>query len=186
MAHFNWFDVVLVMILVASVVSGLRAGFARVVIGLLATIVGFIAGFWCYRIVAEKILPYVHTPTIANVLGFFIIFLAVVILGAIIGAVMSRLFRWFGLSWINHLLGGFAGALRGILTIAILIAVLIAFTPSPPPRFLDNSSLLPYATQISVWLASVAPRELKDAFDQQLENIKQFWTPQERRRAREV
>jgi uncharacterized membrane protein required for colicin V production len=43
--QFNWFDVVLVLVLLWSALTGLRAGLARVVIGLLATIAGFIVGF---------------------------------------------------------------------------------------------------------------------------------------------
>ena len=47
----NWFDLVLVVIIAASALAGLRTGFARVVLGLAATVVGLLAGFWCYRIV---------------------------------------------------------------------------------------------------------------------------------------
>jgi uncharacterized membrane protein required for colicin V production len=108
------------------------------------------------------------------------------LLGSLIAAVLSRLFKWIGLSWFNHLLGGVAGGVRGIITIAVMIAVMVAFTPSPPPHFLDNSRLLPYATEISTWLASVAPRELKDSFDQQLENIRRLWAAPEKRPPQEV
>ncbi len=186
MNGFNWFDVLLMLILAASVFSGLRAGFARVVVGLIATVVGFVAGFWCYRMVANALMPYIRTPAVANILGFLLIFVGVMLVGSLIAAVLSRLFKWIGLSWFNHLLGGVAGGVRGVITIAVMIAVMVAFTPSPPPHFLDDSRLLPYATQISVWLASVAPRELKDAFDQQLENIKRFWGSPDKRHAEEV
>jgi len=52
---FNWFDIALAIVILASAAAGLRTGFARVVVGFAATIVGFLAGFWCYRLVAAKL-----------------------------------------------------------------------------------------------------------------------------------
>ena len=73
MIEFNWFDVVLAIILLTSAFAELQSGLARVLVNIVATIVGFIAAFWSYRMLAIKILPYVHTPTVANVLGFLAI-----------------------------------------------------------------------------------------------------------------
>jgi hypothetical protein len=56
-----------------------------------------------------------------------------------------------------------------------VLAVLIAYSPSPMPQFVENSRLLPYATELSSWLADLAPHELKDAFTEQLENLRQLW-----------
>ncbi|MBV9759574.1 MAG: CvpA family protein [Acidobacteriaceae bacterium] len=186
---FNWFDIVLVVILLWSAMAGLRAGLARVVVGIVATIVGLIAGFWFYRIVAEKLSPWAKTPILADFFGFLVIFLGVMILGALIAALLSRLFRWIGLSWFNHMLGGFAGFLRGALIVAALVDILVAYSPSPTPAYLENSRLMPYAGEVSSWLASVAPRELKDAFTEQMENLKQLWRnsqPQPPRRSQAV
>ena len=170
----NWFDIVLLLILLASALSGLRSGLARVIIGLISTIAGVIAGFWCYRLVAAQLLPIVRTEVVANILGFAVIFCGVLIVGALIAALLSRLFRWIGLSWFNHLLGGVAGIIRGALVVAVLVDVLVAFSPSPTPQFISNSCVLPYTTQISAWLVELAPRELKDTFIQQMENLRRF------------
>jgi membrane protein required for colicin V production len=170
----NWFDIVLFLILLSSTVSGLRAGLARVVVGLVSAVAGLLAGFWCYRIVAVQILPIVRTETAANVLGFLIIFLGALIVGSVLGALLSRLFQWIGLSWFNHLLGGAAGLLRGALVIAALVDVVVAFSPSPTPRFISNSRVLPYADELSGWLVQLAPRELKDMFVEQMENLRRL------------
>jgi membrane protein required for colicin V production len=183
---FNWFDIVLALILLWSAIAGLRAGFARVVIGLIATLVGLVVGFWFYRMVAVELLPWVKTPVVADVFGFVIIFAVVILLGSLLAALLSRLFRWIGLSWFNHLLGGVAGFLRGAIIIAALLDVLVAYSPSPTPNFLEKSRLLPYAAEVSSWLVSLAPRELRDAFTEQMENLRQLWHPTERRRAQEA
>lgn len=175
MPALNWFDITLILIILWSALTGLRAGLARVVIGFIATIAGLLAGFWCYRIMAQKLLPWVKTPTIANVFGFLIIFVAVLILGSLLSALLSRLLHWFGLSWFNHFLGGVAGFLRGAVVIAALTDIMVAFSPSPMPTFLEHSRVLPYASEVASWLVSLAPRQLQDSFDEQMQNLRRLW-----------
>jgi membrane protein required for colicin V production len=177
----NWFDIVLGLIIIVSAVAGLRAGFTRVVIGLMATVVGLLAGFWCYRMVGEQLRPWITTPALANAVGFFLIFFGVALLGSIIAALLSKILRWVGLSWFNYLLGGVAGFARGALVVAVLANVLVAFAPSPVPAYLRNSRVLPYANGVASVLAEFAPRQLKDSFSQQMENLRQIWASHERR-----
>lgn len=172
----NWLDISLVLVILWSAFSGLRAGLARVVIGLVATLVGLVAGFWCYRLVAVKLLPWVKTETFANILGFLFVLTVALLLGAAVGSFLSRIFKWIGLSWFNHLLGGLAGVLRGALIISALLDFFVAFSPSPTPTVLEQSQVLPYVSHVSAWLVGMAPRELKDAFTQQLQNLRQLWS----------
>src|SRR3954452_10329682 len=172
----NWLDISLVLIILWSAFSGFRAGLARVVIGLVATVAGLIAGFWCYRLVAAKLLPWVKTETLANILGFLLILSGALAVGALIASLLSSLFKWIGLSWFNHLLGGLAGVLRGALIISALLDFFVAFSPSPTPAVLERSQVLPYVSHVSGWLVDLAPRELKDAFTQQIQNLRQLWS----------
>jgi membrane protein required for colicin V production len=183
---FNWFDILLIVIMLWSTLTGLRAGLARVIVGFVAAIFGLLAGFWFYRLMAAKLIPWVKTVTAADILGFLIIFVGVLILGSLVSSLLSRLFNWIGLSWFNRFLGGIAGLLRGALVIAALVDVLVAFSPSPTPTFLNNSRVLPYTTQISSWVVGLAPRELRDAFTEQMDNLKQFWTPPKDGHSQEV
>lgn len=179
---FNWFDVVLVVAVLFSTVSGLRAGLARVVVGIAAAIAGFMAGFWCYRIVGAKLQFFISSEHLANLAGFLLILFGVLAAGALLSAILSKLFQWVGLSWFNHFLGGVAGALRGAIVIAALLSFAVAFAPSPMPDALARSTLLPYASEISSALVSLAPHDLKDAFSQQLANLQALWHSRMERR----
>jgi len=176
MVTITWIDIALLLIIFWSVATGVRAGLARVVVGFVATIAAFLTGFWCYRLVADKLGPYIANASIANFLGFVIVFVAVLMLGSLIATILSKLFAWIGLSWFNRMLGGLAGLVRGILLMAVLVDVLIAFAPSPTPEMLQHSVVVPYVTSAAGWLVDLAPRALKDAFDQQLENLRQYWS----------
>jgi len=179
----NWLDIALALIIIISAVAGLRAGFTRVVIGLVALVVGLIAGFWCYRLVGEQLHAWISSLPVANVAGFFLIFFGVALLGSLLAALLSRVLRWVGLSWFNHLLGGVAGFARGALVVAVLANVLVAFAPSPLPGYLRTSRVLPYANGVASVLAEFAPRQWKDSFSHQMDNLKQIWVAHERRSA---
>lgn len=176
----NWLDIVLGLIILSSAIAGLRAGFTRVVIGLVATIVGLVMGFWFYKLVGDQLHPWITTPSIANAVGFFLIFFGVALLGSMIAALLSKLLRWVGLSWFNYLLGGVAGFARGALVVAVLANALVAFSPSSTPNYLKNSRVLPYANGVASVLAELAPRDLKDSFSQRIEVLKQIWASHEK------
>lgn len=175
MVTVTWIDIVLILIILWSVATGIRAGLARVVVGFIAAIAAFLAGFWCYRLVAVKLAPWIANTTLANFLGFFAVFLGVLLLGSLLAALLSKLFEWVGLSWFNRILGGAAGFIRGILVIAAIADVLIAFAPSPTPEILQHSLVVPYVSNVASWLIDLAPRSVKDSFDQQMENLRQYW-----------
>jgi membrane protein required for colicin V production len=174
----NWFDVVLSILILASVLSGLRTGLARVVMHLVATIAGFLAGFWFYGIAANELMPWVHNPVAAKVAGFALIFIGVMIAGSLAGWLIARLFTLIGLTWLDHLLGGGAGFLRGVVIVAAIVAAVIAFSPLSPPGFLTESRVAPYATHVSSVLAEFAPHELREEFEQQVQKLKRRWAPQ--------
>jgi membrane protein required for colicin V production len=174
--NFNWFDISLLVLILVSVASGFSAGFARVTIGFVSAIVGLWLAFWSYRIPSNWLKSFIPNTTVDNVLGFVFVFAVVVAIGGLVAVVLAKLFNWIGLSWFDHLLGGVGGFLRGC-----LVAALIAFAPSPTPAFLNESAILPYAASLASAIAQMAPRELKDAFEQQLENIKHAWKDAEQK-----
>lgn len=175
MPHLNWLDLTLVLLLIWSVFTGMRSGLARMAIGFIAAVVGLVAGFWCYGQLANELAPWINNPIAANVVAFLAIFLGVVLVGTLLGALISRLLYSIGISWMDRLLGGIAGFLRGALVIAALTDVVMAYTPSPLPTCMQQSKVLPYAAELASALVTVAPKPLRDAFNQQMQNLRRFW-----------
>ncbi|BDC51765.1 hypothetical protein F183_A40800 [Bryobacterales bacterium F-183] len=159
-------DWVLAAVLAASTIAGLMSGFARVVVGLAAGIFAVLLGFWFYRMPAAWFAEYFESKAASSVLGFLVIFLTILILGGLLGRLMSAVFKWAGLSWLDRLLGGALGFARGFVAVAGMVAVLTAFAPTPAPQWMAKSEIMPYALGFSKVLAVVAPRDLRDRFDQ--------------------
>jgi membrane protein required for colicin V production len=172
----NWIDILLVLVIGFSVLSGFTAGFARVGVGFIATILGIFLGFWCYGIAAAYVLDYVSSHAIANLIGFFVIFIGIVLVGAIIGQLLAKLFKWIGLSWLDRLLGAGFGFIRGVVMAVALVTVLLAFAPSTPPRSVLDSRLMPYMLDASNILAALTPREVKDAFRETKDKVMKAWS----------
>src|SRR5579862_4557395 len=111
----NWLDILLILVLLLSTVSAARRGFSREVIGIAAAVIGLICGIWFYGLAGAFLLPYVSSPQVAYFLGFFIVFVGCLLLGALAGVVIHRFMRTVGLSWFDRLLGAVFGLVRGTL-----------------------------------------------------------------------
>jgi membrane protein required for colicin V production len=182
----SWIDLVLVLVIASSVLAGFAAGFARVGVGFAAMIVGMFCGFWFYGIVAEYVIDYVSSRAIANLIGFFVILAAVLVVGAVLGRILAKFFKWVGLSWLDRLLGGVFGVVRGFVIAAAMVTVLLAFSPSPPPRSVVDSKVLPYVINVSNVLAAMTPHEIKDQFYATKDKVKAVWSAHNTRKPAEL
>jgi membrane protein required for colicin V production len=171
-------DLLLIVILGASVVSGFVAGFARAGIGFVAAVTGVLFGFWFYGVPAAWIHKFVSSVAFSNLLGFLVVFFACALVGGLIGKLLAKLFKWTGLSWLDRILGGGFGLVRGGLAVVAIVSVLLAFAPRPVPEWMMGSALLPYAIDTSNVIASLAPRALKDPVRQTVIDIRRAWDDQ--------
>ena len=175
----NWLDVVLFLILLLSTISAARRGFTREVIGIAATLIGLIAGIWCYGLAGAFLLPYVSSPQVANFIGFFIVFAGCVILGMLTSAVIRRFVKSVGLSWFDRLSGAAFGLIRGTLISVAVITAFVAFAPAvaadSAPAAVAQSRIAPYVVRAASYLVAIAPRELKDGFQTHYSQLKAFW-----------
>ena len=172
----NWIDLMLLVVIGASLLAGFAAGFARVGVGFIAMIAGLFCGFWFYGVAGAYVLDYVSSRAIANLVGFFVIFAGVMMLGAIVGRILAKFFKWVGLSWLDRLLGGAFGLVRGLVIAAGMVTVLLAFAPSPPPGSVVDSKLMPYVISVSGVFAALTPREIKDAFAATKDKVTADWS----------
>jgi membrane protein required for colicin V production len=176
---FNWLDAAIVLILFVSIITSVQKGFSREVIGLVAAFVGLILGIWFYGTAGAWLQPYVSSSSIANFLGFLIVFVSVIIVGGLLSWVVSRMLRTVGLSWIDRMLGAAFGIARGLLMSVALVMIMVAFAPgstaATPPSAVVSSRLAPYVIGVSRVITQFAPYELKDEFHKRYDQVKRAW-----------
>lgn len=164
-------DWMICAVVLLNVVAAAVQGFFSEALTMAGLIVGYIVAAWKYRSLAEWLDRFFKNPWLAEILGFLIIFFAILLLFGL----AARLARWImkeaGLSNFDRFLGGVLGLVKGGLMVAIILMGMTAFAPTS--KFLQNSQLAPYFLVVgraAIWLA---PSELRARFYQGLDLIHQ-------------
>jgi|SRR5581483_943250 membrane protein required for colicin V production len=156
--------------IVFSVLIAASQGFFYEVISLAGTVVGYLIASWQYPRVAYFIQPHVTSGWIADIFGFLVIFIAVMVVAGLIAKVARWAMRKAGLTWFDRALGAMFGLLRGSLMVAIVLMVMTAFTPTS--SYLTNSQLAPYFLVVGRAAIWVAPTQLRAQFYQGLNMLR--------------
>ena len=172
----NWLDIVLLLVLVASVATSFHKGFTREAIGLIAVVLALLAGTWFYGTAGAFLLPYVSSPTVAHFAGFFLVFFGVLLLGGLVSRVAGRFLRVTGLTVFDHALGAGFGLARGVVISVALILGIMAFSQGDnPPAAVVNSRVAPYVAFAARAIAAVAPHELREGFRKRYDQLRSSW-----------
>jgi membrane protein required for colicin V production len=172
----NWLDYFLLAILLVSVAMSARKGFSREIIGLAAALFALVLGMWFYGLAGSWLIPYVSSPRVANLIGFLLVVFAVLLVGWMIGWIVSRFLRTVGLSFFDRLLGAGFGLVRGLLIAITLLTAYMAFGPEVDSKNVSasvlHSRIAPYVLDASHLFVSLAPMELKAGFQKQYAQVK--------------
>jgi membrane protein required for colicin V production len=182
----NWIDIALLVVVGLSVFTGFKAGFARTGVGFIATIAAIYFGFRYYSSAGSYVSAYVSSRPFANLIGFLLVFSAIVVAGGIVSRILAQAFDGAGMSSFDRLLGGAFGFVRGGLMAIVIGTALLAFASSPPPQFIVESKTLPYVVEASGALAAATPREVKDAFQDTKDKVKRIWEERLKRKVEKL
>jgi membrane protein required for colicin V production len=172
----NWLDIVLLIIVGASVVTSFRKGLSREIIGLIAVILAFVLGSWFYGTAGALFEPYLSSPAMAHFAGFAVVFGGVLILGALVSWMVGRFLKVTGLSFFDHLLGAGFGLARGVLIGIALVMGIMAFSASgQPPSSVVHSRTAPYVVDAARLVASMTPHEVREGFRKSYAQVKSAW-----------
>ena len=172
----NWLDVVLAIIVAASVATSFHKGLSREIIGLASVFLALILGLWLYGTAGSFLQPYLSSRAAANFAGFFLVFCGVILLGSLVSHIVGRFLKVTRLSIVDHALGAGFGLVRGALIAVALIMVIMAFSPdNRPPASVVQSRMAPYVVGGARLFATVAPHELKEGFRNTYTQVKTAW-----------
>lgn len=136
----TWVDYAVLAVLGVSAMLGLWRGFVREVLALVGWIVaGVIAVLFAPHIAAVMPIDFA-TPLVRHLLGAAVIFVLVLVVAALAGALLSKLVRAVGLGPLDRTLGGMFGFVRG--GVIVLIAVLLVGMTTFPRESAWRDALL--------------------------------------------
>jgi membrane protein required for colicin V production len=153
------FDWLLLAILTYSTIMAFVRGIILELFSLGGLIAGILLASWNYHHVALLLSRFITTPSTAQIVAFFLILIAVMVLCALLGKLLNRTAHAIGLGFFDRLLGAAFGLLRGCLFgVAILMAV-AAFLPQS--QWLANSQLSSYFLAGAHAVYFVVPHDLR-------------------------
>lgn len=160
-------DWIIVMVIAVSVLQAAISGFFHEAFGIAGLILGYLLAAWNYERLAARYAPYLKSMWLGEIAAFLVIFLAVVLVAGLAGRIVRHILKEAGLSFVDRILGGALGLLRGILMVAVVLMSMAAFTPTS--TWLEGSQLAPYFLVVGRAAIWVAPSELRSRFYQGLD-----------------
>jgi membrane protein required for colicin V production len=117
-------DIILLICFVPAIVYGIRKGFVRQVVEIVAIVAGVWAAFRFSALLSTWLSQYLTLEQgLLQIISFVIIVLLAVLLLGLLGSLLTRLLKLVFLGWINGLLGLVFGVLKVALVLGLLIMV---------------------------------------------------------------
>lgn len=150
MHAFIWIDWVIVALLTVSTLISLKRGFVREALSLATWVAAFVVARTFHPQMQSLLENTVETPMVRLIAAFAILFVATLLVGAIINNMIGHLVRVTGLSATDRVLGMAFGLLRGVVVVIVGIA-LTRYTPLSEDTWWRESVMIERLAVVEDW-----------------------------------
>ena len=150
-------DILIAVVLTISVVIGVVRGFVKEAISITALLLAIWAALTFGPGVGEISDSWISSKELQTWFGRILVFTLILALGGLLGWGISKLVRLSVLSGIDRLVGGFFGAARGVLFVALLILA-GEYAGFSNDGWWQKSKLIPHFEVIAEWIMVMAPQ----------------------------
>jgi len=154
-----WIDVVIISLVALSAILSLFRGFVKEALALITWLVALWVAMAFYEELAAWLSQWIAVPSAQKVTAFGVLFVCVLLLGAIVNYLAGKLVDKTGLTGTDKMLGVVFGVARGAVMVAILV-LLAGLTPVPQDPWWQDSQFLGYFEDLAMWMRDFLPSEI--------------------------
>lgn len=151
----NWADWAIIGIITISGLYSLRGGFMKEALSLFTWIAAFVVARLFAPSLSTLLEDFIQTPSLRLGAAFTILFVATLMVGAVINSLIGMLVEATGLSSTDRILGVGFGIIRGGLIIVVITALLVR-TPVVEDSWWAESQLIPHFLLMETWTRDTA------------------------------
>jgi membrane protein required for colicin V production len=148
---FTWVDWGIVGVICISCLISLQRGFVKEALSLLTWIVAGVVAWMFGGALAEHLVEFIEIPSLRVIASCTILFVATLVLGALVNYLIGELVRVTGLSGTDRFLGMVFGAARGALLIVVLVGLVSLAPQVEQDHWWQNSILIPHFLMVADW-----------------------------------
>lgn len=146
----NWVDFTIIAVIVFSALISIVRGFVKEALSLISWVLAFFVASRFYFYLTDY-LTYFDSDLIRNAVAIAILFIATLLVCAVVSYIIGELVQKTGLSGTDRVLGICFGVLRGILVVAAVLFFVDTFTPLSKSPYWTQSELIPHFHFIIRW-----------------------------------
>jgi len=147
---FTWVDWAILAIIAVSSLISLKRGFVKEALSLLTWIIAGAVAWMFGGGISQYLEGYIQTPSARVIAGCAILFVATLLVGAMINFLIGELIRVTGLSGTDRFLGMAFGAARGALLVVVAVG-LLSLGPVQQDPWWQEARLLPQFLLVADW-----------------------------------
>ncbi len=170
----NTFDIAVIVIVSFCLIRGLFRGLIGEASGIIGVVAGFYGAYTYYPMIAVYAKEWIENPAIRNIMAFFILFCAILIVISFISILIRKILNLVFLGWVDRTFGLVFGAAKGILIVSVIFIMITTFLPKNT-SLLTDSKLSVHVAKVSKALTVFVSKNNRGTFLKQLEEVKKIW-----------
>ncbi len=160
----NWYDIFIIAIIAAGFLYGFLKGIISEVFALAGLVIGFLIAMKYSFFIQPYILPFVKKDVFALIISFILLFLLSASVIILIGIFFKKAIKFVHLSWLDRIVGGIFGIVKGVVIAGLISLFIFAIFPGGK-AFIKKSTLGRHTVNIVRIAIYLLPEEVQKKLD---------------------
>lgn len=153
----NAIDFIILIVILISTLIGLYRGVIREIYSLIVWSIAFWLSIFHNSMLATR-LEFIEAPSMKHLVAAGIIFLTIIIIGAIISLIMGRVLKLGALSGVDRIFGMVFGVIRGVIITTVCVWA-VKFTPVAEFESWHSSTLVSPTNNVIKLIEDKVPKQ---------------------------